>query len=370
MNRRQFLLASGATLASAAFAKAAAPATASTRASTRPSLNWTDALTLTIDARPYTDTLSPYDRLPARAKSIVRPAVWNLSRDSVGLAVRFTSDARALHVRYTLTRPNLAMYHMPASGVSGVDLYAHVDDHWQWLAISRPVAQTVEGRLIGELPPGSRDYTLYLPLYNGVKSLAIGTPAGAAIKPWPRTTNTHPILYYGTSIAQGACASRAGMAYTNILSRRLDRPVINEGFSGNGTMDHELAPLFAEVDAAAYVIDTLPNMTPESVKRRTEPFVRALREKRPETPVLLVEDRTFGSAPLQPVMQRLHAERRANLRAAYEHLAKDDPHLSYLEGDTLLGSDSEATTDGSHPNDLGMVRYADALEPVLRKMLS
>jgi lysophospholipase L1-like esterase len=259
---------------------------------------------------------------------------------------------------------------MPATGVSGVDLYAHLNDRWQWLAVAKPAAQTVDTQLIAELPAGSRDYTLYLPLYNGVSSLEIGTPTGAAISPWPRAQDVKPILYYGTSIAQGACASRPGMAFTNILSRRLDRPIINEAFSGNGKMDLELAPLFAEIDAAVYVIDTLPNMTPDLIKERAEPFVRALRAKRPNTPILLVEDRTGPAAPLQPNMQKLHANRRANLRAAYEDLKKDDPHLSYLEGAHLLGDDSEGTTDGSHPNDLGMVRYADALEPALRKAMS
>ena len=209
---------------------------------------------------------------------------------------------------------------------------------------------------------------LYLPLYNGVESLEIGLPPQAAMKPLaPR--GSRPIVFYGTSITHGGCASRPGMAYPAILGRRLDRPTLNLGFSGNGTMNLEVAALLAELDAAVYVIDSLPNMNASAVAKRTEPLVRRLRSARPNTPIVLVEDRAFANAPLLPAQRRHHAASRAALKGAFQRLqAAGLEGLVYLEGEHLLGEDGEATVDSSHPTDLGMIRMADALEPVLRPL--
>jgi lysophospholipase L1-like esterase len=267
------------------------------------------------------------------------------------------------------------MPHMPATGVSGIDLYARDDQgRDRWLGVARPTAQDVEARLadgIDSLPDGQpRLYTAYLPLYNGVESMEIGVPAkrrfaGVA----PRTEK--PLVFYGTSIMHGACASRPGMSITGILGRRLQRPVINLGFSGNGRLETEVGAFLAELDPAVYVIDCLPNVRATEVAARTEPLVRQLREARPNTPILLVEDRTYTNARFFQSSRARHAASRAALREAFDKLQADGvTQLYYLEGDSLLGSDGEAATDGSHPNDLGMVRYADAYEPILRKILA
>jgi lysophospholipase L1-like esterase len=160
------------------------------------------------------------------------------------------------------------------------------------------------------------------------------------------------------------------MSITGILSRRLERPVINLGFSGSGTMDPEVGALLAELDPCAYIIDCLPNMLADAVADRTEPLVRQLHAAHPETPVLLVEDRTYTYAPFRKSARDRHATSRAALRGAYDRLISAGvADLHYLEGESLLGDDGEAATDGSHPSDLGMVRYADAYEPVLRRIL-
>jgi lysophospholipase L1-like esterase len=179
-----------------------------------------------------------------------------------------------------------------------------------------------------------------------------------------------PMVFYGTSIMHGACASRPGMSITGILGRRLDRPAINLGFSGNGRMDPEVVELLAELAPCVYAIDCLPNMVAEQVAERTEPLVRRLREARPDTPILLVEDRTYTNAAFRQSSRERHSAARAELRKAYERLiATGIKQLYYLEGDALLGDDGEAATDGSHPSDLGMVRYADAYEQSLRAIL-
>ena len=185
-----------------------------------------------------------------------------------------------------------------------------------------------------------------------------------------RPRKEKPILFYGTSIMQGACASRPGLAFPAILGRRLRRPTINLGFSGNGIMEPEVASLLAELDPCVFVIDCLPNMNEKNVSERTIPLVKKLRESHSKTPILLVEDRSFTNTSFFPSIKIHHHKSRAALKKAFADLVYDGVvNLYYLDGDYLLGRDGEGATDGSHPNDLGMLRYADAYEPVLRSIL-
>ncbi|HEY1067781.1 MAG TPA: SGNH/GDSL hydrolase family protein [Pirellulales bacterium] len=337
-------------------------------------LVWYDAKAIGLEGQAWTDTLAPYDRLPKRVEKTVRPPVWGLSRDSAGIAVRFVTDSPAVHCRWTLTRGNLAMPHMPASGVSGVDLYAKVKDKWQWVKCGFGKAQTNTEALVEKLPPGEREYLLYLPLYNGVSSVEIGVANTAKLmQPDPRPEGKNrPIVFYGTSITQGASASRPGMVHTAILGRRFDVPVVNLGFSGNGTLDPEFIELLAEIDAAVYVLDCLPNLQPDQVAARVEPFVNGLRKLKPDTPILLVEDRNYTNSPFDESRAARNAGNQAALKKAYENLTKAEVKwLFYLPAEKLLGDDFEGSVDGSHPTDLGFMRQADAfaetLQPALRK---
>lgn len=334
------------------------------------SITWHAVSEWGVEGRGWSNVNRFYDRLPAKAESIVRDKVWNLSRHSAGMSCRFTTDAPEIQVRYALLLSRLEMAHMPATGVSGVDLYALMEDGaWRWIGTALPTERRVFTTIIRKMTPEHRTYMLNLPLYNGIDSLEIGVTREAAFEPIaPRSQK--PVVFYGTSIMHGACASRPGMAIPAILGRRLDIPVINLGFSGNGKMEPEMARLLAELDAAVFVLDCLPNLTPEETADRTEPFVRLLREARPTTPVVLVEDRIFPNATVLPNRMKEHQKRHAALRTAYDRLVTAGvQNLHYLEGNDLLGHDGEATVDGSHPSDLGMMRYADAYEKVLRPLL-
>jgi hypothetical protein len=311
-----------------------------------------------------------FDRFPALAESTVTKTVWDLSRHSAGMLVRFRTNADAIWADYRLLNAQLALTNMTAIGVSGLDLYARDDKGtWRWVGVTRPNAQSVRQSIVTKIAPGTREYALYLPLYNGVDSLSIGVPPGATFESLaPRTDK--PIVFYGTSITHGASASRPGMAHVAILGRRFDRPVVNLGFSGNGRMDAAVGDLLAKIDAAVYVIDCLPNMDAAGVNLKCVPLVQQLRAARPNTPIVLVEDRRMTNAWILPATTQFHNDNHAALRACYTALQKAGvKHLYYLGGDDLLGDDAEGATDGSHPNDLGMVRQADRFEPVLRKAL-
>jgi len=341
---------------------------------------WRDVESATIEGRAFPERAAPFDRLPASAEGVVRDPVWRLSRDSAGMAARFVTDAEEIHARWTLNDDGLDMGHMPSTGVSGLDLYARDETGaWRWVMGRGPSGQETTARIVNGLDGQSREYMLYLPLYNGVSALEIGLPGDASFAAGPArpADRALPVVFYGTSITHGACASRPGMAHPAILGRRLDRPIVNLGFSGNGRMEPELAELVGEVDAAVYVLDCLPNMSAQMVSERAAGFIHALRAKRPDTPILLVEDRTFTNATFRESTRRAHAERRAAFRAAHAEVleaeagAPDAPSapIAYLEGDLLLGLDGDGAVDASHPNDLGFHRQADAFEPHLRALL-
>jgi hypothetical protein len=333
---------------------------------------WYDVRDLGVEGQGWSDTKAPYDRLPAKAEGVVRAAVWGLSRHSAGLCVRFVTDAATLQARWTLTSDRLAMPHMAATGVSGLDLYVKVDGRWRWLAVGQPrQAPTNTAQLTANLPPGHREYTLYLPLYNGVSSVELGVPAGSKLSVAPPRANAKPVVFYGTSITQGGCASRTGMVHTAILGRWLDSPVINLGFSGNGKMEPELASLMAQLDPAVYVLDCLPNMSPAEVSERVPPFVQTLRKARPQTPIVLVEDRDYSDAFLVASRRERNEGNHAALRAAYQKLLSAGvENLHYVPGDNLTGGDGEGTVDGSHPTDLGFLRQAEVLHKTLAPLVS
>ncbi|MBI4979035.1 MAG: SGNH/GDSL hydrolase family protein [Spirochaetes bacterium] len=336
-------------------------------------LLWYDARKLTVAGLGWTgeERSRTFDRFPKRAEAIVPSPVWSLSRHSAGIEIQFQSDAAEIGARWTVLNPGLAMDHMPATGVSGLDLYALHDSGWRWLAVGRPVKSPAnQVKLIGGMTPGIvRGYRLYLPLYNGIEELFIGIPRGAVIKPAPSAYGK-PAVFYGTSIVHGGCASRPGMAYPSILGRRLNIPTINLGFSGNGRAEPEVARLVAEIDASVFVVDPLPNMTEELVKERMVPFVRILRERHPETPIVLVENITYQQSWLGAGRVNARTAKNDALETVMAPLRAQDEHLFYICGDDLLGDDGEATVDGTHPTDVGFLRMADHIEPVLRRCLS
>lgn len=342
----------------------------------RDGIGFVDARALGLEGQGWqeADLAAPFDRFPRKAEGIVPGGVWTLSRHSAGLAVRFTADSPAIHLRWTLTSASLAMKHMPATGVSGLDLYARDDrGRWRWVACATPNAEGVDQTAsVDGLAPGEREWLLFLPLYNGIAALEIGVPVGASLERAPPLAEgqERPIVFYGTSITHGACASRPGMCHPAILRRRFDRPVVNLGFSGSGRMEPEVGGLLAEIDAAAYVIDCCPNLSPEETAARTPPLVRQLRAARPHVPILLVEDRRYTDGWIRPSHAARNDGNHAALRAAHDELvAAGVPGIHYLGGDDLLGDDAEGAVDSSHPTDLGFQRQAAIFESALHPLL-
>lgn len=339
-------------------------------AETEAQARWYDLAKFPIEGKGWTDTKHPYDRLPGRAEGVVRPPVWSLAQDSAGLLYRFVTDANLIRARWKVRKAHLALPHMPATGVSGLDLYVRDAGEWHWLAAGRPVKESVnEQTLVRGLKPGKREYLLYLPLYNGIDTVEVGVPEGASLTPAP-PSGRKPVVFYGTSILQGGCAARPGMAYPSIVGRMLDWPTINLGFSGNGKTEPEMAKLLAELDPAVYVMDSLPNLSTAEVSERVGPFVKTLRAAHPDTPIVFVENVTYTDTGFLESRRQKVAESNAALEAIALAMQKaGDQKVFYVPAFSLLGGDGEDTVDGTHPTDLGFLRMAKGVTPVVRRAL-
>ncbi len=336
-------------------------------------LVWHQVTDWDVEGRAWTDheRLRFYDRFPVAAKTMVTEAVWNLSRSSTGMVARFMTDSPSIWVNFELMSSSFNGRNMSPMGASGFDLYARDDEgKWRWVESTGPGEVKARTKVVAGLAPGEREYALYLPLRNGINDLQIGVDASAAFTGLaPR--EVRPIVFYGTSINHGASASRAGMVHTAILGRWFDRPVVNLGFAGNGRMHAAVGEWLGKIDAAVFVIDCLPNLNAEKVRQRAVPLVKQLRAARPGTPIVLVEDRRNTNSWILPARNAHHDANHAALQEAYESLqAEGVEELYYIPGDDLMGHDSEATADGSHPSDLGFMRQAEVFFPVLQEALA
>ena len=328
-----------------------------------------------IEGTAIADSLkeSPYDRLPISYKEKVREPVWDLSKASAGITVRFHSNSTSINLKWTVLN-DLDMPHMAATGIKGIDLYTKYNNKWRYVTTagalvglktyqnkSIPADSINEYELIKNMSPDFREYKLFLPLYDGVTKLEIGIDNNALInKASPNPVK--PIVFYGTSITQGGCASRPGMAHTNIISRKLDVDCINYGFSGNGRMEMPIVELISDIDASFYVIECLQNMDSEQVRERVRPLVDMIRTKHPLTPIVLVENMMYTTAFLDQTIETTLIQENEALKNEFDKIIKrGTPNIFYIKDNKDFLSDNEGTVDGVHLTDLGFLRYADYL---------
>ena len=315
-----------------------------------------------------------YWRLPERAKAIVRKPVWDLSRSSAGLSIVFRTNAPEIQIRYQVTGSH-AMAHMPATGKTGVDLYAtDIDGRQRWCAGKYAFGDTIRynyTKLTYFTDPGhGYEYQLFLPPYNEVKWMEIGVPEGSKFSFLP-VSQEKPIVIYGTSIAQGACASRPGMVWGNIIRRVLQHPVINLGFSGNGQMEPEMFDFLSEIDAQLFILDNMPNLNNDRtgfIYERATNGIRKIRQ-RTDAPILLVEHNGYSNEYTSLHWEESYRRTNTELRKVYRTLKEEGvTNLHYLTKEEL-GFTQEAMVEGVHPSDLGMQIYADAYIPKIKEIL-
>tara|TARA_B100000900_G_C20498020_1_gene682505 strand:+ start:51 stop:1136 length:1086 start_codon:yes stop_codon:yes gene_type:complete len=302
-----------------------------------------------------------YDRLPISYKEIVRQPVWDLSKSSAGLSIRFITNSTKLKVNWEVLN-NFQMDHMPDTGIKGVDLYFKQGDDWQYINTGRPQGLKNKYTLIENMNSQIKEFKVFLPLYDGIKNIEIGIDSSSFIKKSEKNFKK-PIIFYGTSITQGGCASRPGMVHTNIISRKLDVEVINFGFSGNGRMEKPIAELISSVEPLFYLIECMPNMiSPQNISERTIPLVDTIRDKNPNTPIIFVDLFKSSISILNEKTKIDNKEMDDALRAQFNRMINlGYKNIYYLETPKITDTDNEGTVDGVHFTDLGFKRYADFL---------
>jgi hypothetical protein len=329
---------------------------------------------LMLTGQGFAESHVKYGRLPAAMEKEFRPALHGLGTNSAGVAVRFSSNSTAIAVRWTVRGDN-AMNHMASTGIKGLDLYSLDQGKWFYAGTARPTGKKSVGMVVQNLSGDMREYIAYFPLYDGVESVEIGVEQDAVIgqpvdNRLTKRREAKPIVFYGTSITQGGCASRPGMAYPSILGRMLNREIINLGFSGNGKLDFSIAEAISRIDAEAVVIDCLPNNTAQSVRDSAYRFITHIAKAKPAMKIFMLENPEYPFARFNLKVQQDIAETNKEWRKLYSTLKEEGfRQIVYIHAHGLTGSDGEATVDGVHFTDLGFLRYAESLFPYLKEYL-
>jgi len=334
-------------------------------------LNFTNAQSLEIIGRAFDVTSGPYGRLPVDLQSEYRSGLWQMGACTAGVGVRFSSDATVLGVKWTLTG-NWTMDHMAATGQHGVDLYVLHEGKWRYLGTGRPTGLSSSAVLIEEMDDVEREYLLYLPLYAGVTNLEIGCNQSATISTpkqnilrSQKVMGEKPIVMYGTSILQGGCASRPGMAHTSIISRALQTEVINLGFSENAKCETAMMKTLQRIDAKSYVLDFMPNMfinvTNDIFTDSVTAFIAGLAADKPNAKIYIVEHQNSPVAAVVTAHKSTNQMYNNLLFAIYNRLKGTHANLVYIKSDGIIGLDGEGSVDGTHLTDLGYMRLAENL---------
>ena len=323
---------------------------------------------LVVSGLPWFEEEKPeLRRLPTRMKDLFRPPVWALAQNPSGGRLRFRTDSATASI--VAKNPDASsMHHMTRIGQSGFDLYVGSD----YLGSAAP---DNDGRIVKEWLLGAagtmRDITIHLPLYKNVAIEELSFDAKAKFEPPKPFAIKKPVVYYGSSITQGGCASNPGMSYQAILGRLTGSDFVNLGFSGNGLGDAPVAVAMAEIDAACYVLDYWGNPTPSQYMATLPGFTDVLRKKYPQVPIIIPGPFYFPAESLGGDVAKAQAEKRKIARDFVEKRQKaGDLFISYVDGLELLSrEETGGLVDGVHCNSLGFHYIARGLEPHLRRAL-
>jgi hypothetical protein len=333
--------------------------------------SFVDANDLTVSGRAFSVNQRLFHRMDSAHMKMVPRRVSELSTNSAGICVTFKTNAKNIKLKWILGSYQ-TLWNMTPMAVNGIDLYGLKDRNWQYISSARPLSDSNEAVIINNLDGVMRHYRLYLPLYTELKSLHIGVDKFAIItKADENVLPIKKVVIYGSSITQGASASRPGMAYPSILSRMLNIETFNMGFSGSGKMEIELADVLADMQADVYILDCVPNTSPAQIKERAIPFIKRLRQLKPGIPIIMVESIIREDSHWNQEKYAMVHSQNIEFNHAYQRLKKERyGDLYYIPANDLIGTDHEATIDGTHLTDIGFLRLAKQISKTLRKLIN
>ncbi len=308
-----------------------------------------------------------YIRLPLDVAEATSPSVKGLNFQTAGGRVRFRTSSSYIALK-VVTRGSAKMTNMCLIGSSAFDLYVARNGVDTFAAVFNPPYDYKEGyeSIVG-LPAGDKDITINFPLYSGVVDVYLGLDENSSLERRADYKFTKPVLYYGSSITQGGCASRPGMAYESLISRRLDTEYINFGFSGSAKAEDAICNYMASLDYSVFVSDYDHNApSPEYLAETHEKLYKTIRAAHPDVPVVFVGKPDFWLTAKDAV------KRRDVIYTTYKHALERGEKVLFVDGYSLFHGDlrEECMVDGCHPNDLGMSRMADVIGKAVEFALS
>ena len=333
-------------------------------------IKYVDASCLTLVGKGMSTPGNEYHRVDTAKYGDMPASVKHLFTYSAGLAVSFKTNSSTVAVRWT-TKGRGVMGNMTPIAHRGLDLYMYAGGGWIPAGVGTPLAGKTEHecKIAQYLESGEHKFLLYLPLFEEILSLEIGVDSAAMIEAEPSPFR-HKVLIYGSSILHGACASRAGLAYPARMSRSTGINFVNFGLSGRGKMEAAVADMLKDVDADAFILDCMPNPSPEEIVARTQYLVKTIREHHPGVPIIMIETymRENGYSNRQ-VRERCLDQSKAFI-TQYELLKEQGVEDLYLIRDHhAIGTDHEGSSDGTHPNDLGFDRMVQQYQPQILDIL-
>lgn len=319
-------------------------------------------------------TTKDFTRIDTAAYKFNDKVIDEYACHSTGLAVLFATDSPFIRARWITSEKNAAE-NMTAIAQKGLDLYIRQDGKWVFAGVGRPDMEKGpaydhhEGTIVKSMAPGRKECLLYLPLYDRLDSLFIGVGTNSYIEPIENPFK-YRIVVKGSSVTHGLAASRPGMTYGARFGRDNGFYCFNLGFSGKSKLQPEYAKYLADIeDVDAFIFDAFSNPSAETIHENFDRFVDIIRAAYPETPLIFMQTERRESRNFDTWREDFETKKQAAAVEEIKERMKTDKHIYFIPSDEFLGHDHLATSDGSHPTDLGFTRMLDAISPKIIKIL-
>ena len=336
------------------------------------SLRYVDALTLTHLGKGL-ETPEPYYRADLAAYPFTASEAKRLVFPS-GQCIAFRTNSSIVGVQMEAGQINVDIV-TPTCAKMGVDLYIRDGREWRYVSSRTPRLgkdpETGRDRrsdplvLRRNMGSDEKEFLLYLPLFMEVKSLKIGVDENAWIEPMQNPFR-HRIVLCGSSVSQGVGASRAGTSWASLITRETGLDILNYSLSGNCTMQEYVGRMLAAIpDVDMFLFDTFNNPTLAKIKSNFDPFVAAIREKYPDTPLVFMSNHRRDVGNYDENYRKYELIKRSLAERKVKELMARDPNVYYIDIWEITGTDGYAQVDGVHPDGLGYYRWAEWLGPKL-----
>ena len=334
-------------------------------------LTYVDASTLTIINK-IDNGGRAFERLDVERYNSMPKGTKKTFRQSTGLALVFSTDSRNIYVRWSV-EPRKFVANSTDILTRGMDIYIRHNGRWTFAGVAKPktdpAALEFESPLVRRMGEGVKECMVYLPTYAQIKSLEIGIDEGATINPMPSPFK-HKIVFVGSSLTHGEGNPRPGLLYVAQLGRRLDAETPNLGHSGQCKLQQHFIDIVCNNEADAFVFDAFSNPTAEIIEARLYDFVKQIRAKHKDTPLIFLQTVKRSGAMFDLGAQKRNDDQRAAAEKGMKVVCKDFKNVYFINPAFDFGTDNEGTVDNSHLTDLGVERALKGLEPKLRKILA